>query len=595
MQIIIDGKEAVLKKGSSFDFIAENRLFSGSDSYTLSITFPLRDCQQNIDIFGYLHRSELPIDDYVFDCEIRDGAFSRFGTLTIVEISDIDVKAQFLEGRAEQNFAKNFDEIYINELSIPAKSGIPSAISPYIAWDPQSNDHQHVALPWISADSGVTHNFVDYDTALKSFRWTADTRDLTYFPYLLSLTKQICECLGYQCDFSEWQSHAWLKKIIVCNILPGSWDIDNYARALPHWTVSEFFEKLEIFLRGEFSINHKDEKISFKFTSNALAEVSSVCLDSVVDEYSVSVNTDGDDCDYLESKSFAYKDSDHQMSNYYSCQWFLSSIASSQIAEYSSLVSLTAHLNDYLRYGIVDYAPGVEKTDPNLEKVYYVTAMDRHFVLRHIDRFPSGIGDKPRDLYTLQPLNEFGPSSDSQDDKNVQEVDFVPACIDYTDSAHGFCLFVNFGSYSEDDGADDSAYSKSALLRSLENGPKSDAPEYFSVINVAYYDTFDPSASLPPQPYVSNLLIDIHAAQPRKDLGFNLRLNDLENNHNTPVYNIDRTRKVTFKFLSDDIPNPRAVFYIRGRRYICEKITATFSEDGMSQLLKGEFWPLLDD
>ncbi|MDE6553147.1 MAG: hypothetical protein K2K98_09365, partial [Muribaculaceae bacterium] len=98
MQIIIDGKEAVLKQGSSFDFIAENRLFSGSDSFTLTITFPLKDCLQNLDIFGHINRSELPIDDYVFDCEIRDRAFSRFGTLTITEISDIDLKAQFLEG-----------------------------------------------------------------------------------------------------------------------------------------------------------------------------------------------------------------------------------------------------------------------------------------------------------------------------------------------------------------------------------------------------------------------------------------------------------------------------------------------------------------
>ena len=44
MKIIINGKDAVLKKGTSFEFVAENRSFTGSDSYTLSITFPLRGC-----------------------------------------------------------------------------------------------------------------------------------------------------------------------------------------------------------------------------------------------------------------------------------------------------------------------------------------------------------------------------------------------------------------------------------------------------------------------------------------------------------------------------------------------------------------------
>ncbi len=56
MEIIINNKQAVLKEGTSFDFIAENRLFTGSDSYTLTITFPLRGCVQNIAIFGLSYK-----------------------------------------------------------------------------------------------------------------------------------------------------------------------------------------------------------------------------------------------------------------------------------------------------------------------------------------------------------------------------------------------------------------------------------------------------------------------------------------------------------------------------------------------------------
>ena len=59
MKIIINGKDAVLKKGTSFEFVAENRSFTGSDSYTLSITFPLRGCPENIAIFGYINRTDI--------------------------------------------------------------------------------------------------------------------------------------------------------------------------------------------------------------------------------------------------------------------------------------------------------------------------------------------------------------------------------------------------------------------------------------------------------------------------------------------------------------------------------------------------------
>ena len=59
MKITIDGKTAVLKKGTSFDFVAGNRSFTGSDSYKLSITFPLRGCPENIAIFCYINRTDI--------------------------------------------------------------------------------------------------------------------------------------------------------------------------------------------------------------------------------------------------------------------------------------------------------------------------------------------------------------------------------------------------------------------------------------------------------------------------------------------------------------------------------------------------------
>ena len=75
-----------------------------------------------------------------------------------------------------------------------------------------------------------------------------------------------------------------------------------------------------------------------------------------------------------------------------------------------------------------------------------------------------------------------------------------------------------------------------------------------------------------------------------------LRLNEgLANSMRSVMYKIDDRKKYTFSFLSDTIPNPRALFYIRGQRYVCEKITATFHESGKSQLLKGVFYRVLDD
>ena len=149
MEIRINGKLAMLKKGTSFEYVAENRLFSGSDGYTLSITFPLKHCKTNLDIFGHINRADVIAGKVIFDCEIRDRNFYKFGSITITEINDAEVKTQFLEGRSEQNLDNTFDKVYINELSLGSpKVTNPASLSPSQAWDPVTQQFESVALPW---------------------------------------------------------------------------------------------------------------------------------------------------------------------------------------------------------------------------------------------------------------------------------------------------------------------------------------------------------------------------------------------------------------------------------------------------------------
>jgi hypothetical protein len=80
---------------------------------------------------------------------------------------------------------------------------------------------------------------------------------------------------------------------------------------------------------------------------------------------------------------------------------------------------------------------------------------------------------------------------------------------------------------------------------------------------------------------------------------YSLRINQQQEKDNEGIslkytYDIDNKKKYTFSFLSDKIPDPRALFYIEGRKYVCEKITATFHEGtGKSLLLKGIFYKVI--
>ena len=65
MILTINGKQAALKKGSSIEYVSENRIFTDADDYSMEIELPLADCPQNLDIFGMITRKDVDSSDCV--------------------------------------------------------------------------------------------------------------------------------------------------------------------------------------------------------------------------------------------------------------------------------------------------------------------------------------------------------------------------------------------------------------------------------------------------------------------------------------------------------------------------------------------------
>lgn len=602
MQIIVDGREALIKKGSSFDLVAENRLFSGSDTFSLTITFPLRGCPRNQEIFGRICRPDVTPQDIRFDCVIKDVKVLRSGSLTITQVSETEVKTQFLEGRSIRNFSRDLDDIYINELFLGSFSSAAVANMPMEDyWEFRENPTLRPALPWVSADSGASHNFAVYDAQSKVFRLDPEMKDITCFRYLLEVTESILAKSFASVDLSAWHAHPFLRYLLVCNMVPASWDLDNYARVLPHWTVAEFIEKLEVFLRGEFDIDYAADSVTFRFSRDTLEDLPPVLLDRVLDRFSTDVKTDGKDCEWLDASPLQYKEGDHQLANIYSCEWlFKDNLLNGRLRIFDTMQQLLDTFSSVISSGIDDVH------DPALDKIMYVRENGMHFMFRLVERKDLLLDALHKNFYALTPLNEFAPRLMTDDDGSAEDIDFVPACIDYTDRKHGYALFVDFGSFSEEEYSveQESDDMRTATQILVENGKKENNAEYFSVINVAYYDGQVPfGGPYVPMPRVSRFTHWLPVAEgdafnglgtfgvAQTGLGIDRPVLDVWK----PMFDIDRTRKFSFSFISDTIPDPRAVFHIRGKRYLCEKITATFTEHGMSQLLKGEFWQVLED
>lgn len=604
MLILVNNRPAALKKGTSFEYVAENRMFSGSDGYTLSIVFPLKDCTQNLAIFGHLNRADVVAQQVIFDCEIRDGNFCKYGSITITEISENEVKTQFLEGRSEQNFDRTFDKVYINELDLGSPRTVAkSAITPSEAWRPDQYRPEAVALPWVNDYSGNIQNKAEYviDNASQNkghYEWSNDSAGLSWQPYLLHLSKKICEAVGYSADFSKWEEKEEYRYLLVCNTLPFAWYMPEFAFALPHWTVEEYFSKLELFLGGEFDFDHRAMHISFRFTDDLLASKHSVCLEKVIEEHSTQVTVADESCEYSEAKNLVYKECDHEMWKFYSCDWFIEGWQNRTVV-YHSLNELIEANRWFAKWS------GSNQRNSNLGKLLYAADCDAYFIIRAVSRTPKTYtaGGKKYIRYEyscrLQPVNLFGGRIvNTEEDAPQEEIEFVPAWIDDTEDKYGRCLFLSFAGYDEDNGeytedVSENPFQQTVSVCTLSAGKKDKRTEYYDRIYVGFWDGSQNTMGKLPYPNVDDIEITENWSN-FSFLRFSLRINNRLSARRRIIHSIEPKMKTTFKFLSDSVPDVRSVFIIRGKRYVCEKITATFTENGMSQLLKGIFYPIKD-
>lgn len=632
MIILVEEKPAVLKKDFSFDYVAENRLFLGRDGYTLNIAFPLKGCPQNIEIFGHINRLDVAKNKVHFECSIIDGKTSLFGTLSVVKISDVEIECQFSEGRCAQTVVDPFENTYINELDLGHQPNSGS-YTPEQAWRGITYGNNEVALPWINeAYPTQFNNWVVFED--NSYKWdknvyvnrrpttehmsSLNAVSLSWQPYLIYIAKKICDAIGYSYDFSEWENSDY-RYLVICNTLPYTWTEDSlrdYKSILPKWTVTEFFEKLELLLMCEFDIDHKAGQITFALSKTVLSHIPPVEITDVVDAYSAEISKDTDSCDYIGAKRLAYKECSHAMQPFYACDWFIESYTN--VKEYANVNAIIAankrHMltasdgKQYAAYGDGAYLSEHSFGEPAVwDATYHLMYSkndDTYFTFRSIGVHKDATGRRVggAQMYVLQPINVFGSGSIESDDVDTEEIDFVPVCVNDThvsdNDDKGYMMFLSFSSFQDDvtenSTSDDSPIRQPLPVSSIIAGKKEEKTEYYDVIYIGFWDGAVPKYGKTPYPMIDSVNVTQDWSYFSNHLS-DLRLSGLTRNLQSQVPPINPKQKFKFSWLGSEIPNARAIFNIRGKRYICEKITATFTEHGMSQLLKGEFYPLLDD
>lgn len=589
-QILVKGLPAVIKAGSSFQYSLENPSFSNSEGYTLSIEFPLRGCPANIAIFGHVHRHDIPKDPELMPCEIIAGAFYRSGSLAVMEVNDTSVKGQFLEGVDPLHEELAIDTLILNELDLGAYPETdPDGCTPDQA---RTGTAHEICLPW----QPIGYDVVNCH-AKSATEWHEDTTRLAWQPRLLSIMQRVATKSGYEIDLSPFSGTCW-EKGIICNTLPPTWEISDYASALPAWTVREFFDRLGLFLKGSFAFDESMKKISFLWWQQRADALPLVEITEVVDEYSSTLNRDEQDADFLPVKRFRYRAQEPLVWKYLDAPF---------IRRGSPMVSEFEDYDDYLENRDGSVTESGHRVG-GAKSIIYLKDIDTFFCFRTVQIYSEGHVKKllsniyPYAHYKeLQPVGVFSPPG-YDPDATYEDLEVCPVVVDYALEGKMMWLPVagtgEAGTLLDDEFIDPSAgvtidgkfhlteqiytgksrveaYMESDKNHSSESGKE----EYFTEI---YIGILHEEMKKRPYPLTD---VDVYHFELVSQERF-MRLAP----GGAGGLAIDPRVKYSFRFVAAQIPDINCLFLIRGHTYVAQKFTATVTEHGMSSIIRGDFY-----
>lgn len=593
MKIIVNGKEAKLKKDMSFELRDENPLFEEeSEAYTMELEFPMDNCPENIGIFGTAFVKGADITVTEWPCQIIGTGFDKSGTLFMTGVTDSDIKCQFVEGVKGTSIYNTL----ITDLDYSQYDGTVGG--------------------WPNFPDG------DYES-VSQYKWTE-------FPVYDKKKEELITMEMQGDGFSYYSRHIFLQYLVqvICKVLPGGWTVDqsslltydmykyavvvntrNFVHVdgaerirrlnliLPKITVAEFFRQIGLFFRHYVHIDVIRKQVKFISYGDLVGSLVHVPL-NVNDDFEVEIQ-DVDKSSFLGNKSFKLPD-DSNWDNINKCSFILTDPRIPH--ETMTMAEFTQFMEDMK-------SPGTKTEDLGLQNLYYLS--DKHVwaIIHEFDKVwpTTDQSTAPNQvMMRAEILDQFSSWG------NDEELILAPVPMT------GPCKITSAGRYAALDIPEDpdDCYDSDATFRAgpaidkLSAGERKDSDMYFDKLYIAliWMNQF----YIFTRRWVPSYMIEYGrdpSGNPIRDSDGNLetyyycrgfRENDLSispydstivNSNKLPV--VDETKLYRFKFRSNTFPSAKSVFVIKGKEFVCHQLVAHFGVNGMSELIEGEFYEIV--
>lgn len=607
IRLMIDGKVAVLKAGTSFKLTRMNPYFEDQGDFTFEVQLPLDGCAENLAIFGALHRAEVGLAGWAnkeLPMHLIAPPVNVVGVAKVMTVTDAEVKVQLLAGKSAVNdFGKdaNGNDLYIDELDLGLKLENPN--TPVGFQEPYDMDHQFVTFP-VRDGEGMIVNYPKWKYWVKNGVATKKVckyENYAVQPYLATVINAIFKALGYVKRWSVFDT-SWLKDVFVANNAQTS-DVND---VLPHWTVAEFFKELQqtfgVYLEVKESVDVRGKvfkTVNLIGLSSHYEESADAVLTRVADELTT-------DIDHDDGKTTLEGNTDYEHGS-------IPGVVRLPDEVWEKAVVMTFNNETLLRQWVGQHVVSDEEkatskwlfVDLNLKRThaFLKSAKDGKFYLAEVDLFPPLIKNGPfygattkRDINTrlrIVPLQmgyqSFEFEKEVSGDSSTYILVGCPILVSQTQSV----VVPKKVAYSVNDavcGDGGSGESRTkpdklevALNSGVEWGKQPDVFPYKLALGVNLLPT-DDGFYLP-------LMVATNAAQP-------FRLQPSAHDDVCVGRNLAFAERIKtaaehqFVFLDDVELDPTATYVIKGKRYACHKMEVTIDTNGVQPLKRGYFYEI---
>ena len=487
-----------------------------------------------------------------------------------------------------------------------------------------SGKYNWVAFPTYNSSADVYCNKIAYrmdshnprQSATKCFEWRDGDMDgdvnnyvasFCIQPYFWLMVEKIAKATGFDLAREDniLYTDSFFKKIFIVSVSNSV----ECRKCLPHWTVNEWWTQIENTFGVILNFDYANRKLTLSKRSGHYKNVAkTVYLSNIVDEYTVQM--DDETQTDISVNSVGYADFENGPED----------LLSETILNNATVNTQYATINALQEWGKSVGADGMKAY-----KSYIFKCKDgRHFIYTEKEGFVE--------------VNMFRPRYANDEDEEEQKLDIelkiVPAKFD-----EGECEVRDYFRYFNSDlllatfpikqlsvpgKADmgilngDVEYIDIESVLEGDDYEKTTGEDLPDVIYMAYADlnnldtynlTLDLKAgyTIPAQKFTGTFKINRPLLRSRRkatldgtftfeDGTVSLSLIPIEGQTNlaseslSGISKIDATVRHCIKFIADEIPEPGSIFVIRNKKYVCERIEANISSNGLVRLLTGYFY-----